>query len=90
MDWWGRFLGARKLLSVAAAAPFLGGERLWAIVVLGVTLILAVCWLACRFKDDDIETPLITLRRGKWKGRGPEAKEKDSEEPEEKDDAKAS
>jgi hypothetical protein len=82
MDWWGRLWGVRKQLSVAAAAPFLGGERLWAIVVLGVTLILAVCWLACRLKDDDIETPILSVRRGA-------SKLKDSEKAEE-NDAKAS
>jgi hypothetical protein len=90
MDWWGRFLGARKLLSVAVATPFLTGERMWAVVVLGLALIIAVCWLACRFKDDDIESPLITLRRGKSKQRDPEQSGKDSEEPEKEDDAKAS
>jgi hypothetical protein len=86
MDWWGRFWGARKQLTVAAAAPFLSGERLWAIVVLGIVLILAVCWLACRFKDDDIETPLITLRRGKSKKKG----SKKAEEPKEKEKDPAS
>lgn len=90
MDWWGRLWGARKQLSVAAATPFLTGERMWAVVVLGLALIIAVCWLACRLKDDDIETPLITLRRGKSKRKDPEESENDSEEPEEEDDAKAS
>ena len=87
MDWWGRFSGAKKW-SLAAVAPFLAGERLWAVVVLGIALILAVCWLAYQFKDDDIETPLITLRRGKSKQKA----KKKSEEPEgkQKDDAKAS
>ena len=90
MDWWGRLWGARKQLSVAAAAPFLGGERLWAIVVLGLALIIAVCWLACRFKDDDIESPLITLRRGKPKRKDLGESEMDSDESEEENDAKAS
>jgi hypothetical protein len=85
MDWLERIWGARKQLSVAAAAPFLTGERMWAVVVLGVALIIAVCWLACRFKDDDIETPLITLRRGKSKQKGSKKK---SEEENQKDDAK--
>jgi hypothetical protein len=87
MDWWGRLWGAKKW-SLAAVAPFLSGERLWAIVVLGlvlgIALILAVCWLACRFKDDDIETPLINVRRAKSKQKA----KKKSEEHKEKDDAR--
>lgn len=83
MDWWGRLWGAKKW-SLAGVPAFLSGERLWAIVVLGIVLILAVCWLACRFKDDDIETPLITLRRGKSKKKG---SKKRSEEPKEEKDS---
>jgi hypothetical protein len=89
MDWWERIWGARKQLTVAAAAPFLSGERLWALVVLGIALILAVCWLACRMKDDDIETPILSVRRGKSK----KLSKKDSGKGEEKDgkgDANAS
>ena len=70
--------GAKKQLSVAAAAPFLSGERLWAIVVLGVALILAVCWLANRTKgeeDVEIESPILSVRRGSSKR--PKKKEKD-------------
>ena len=59
-----------------------------AVLVVGIALILAVCWLACRFKDDDLETPLITLRRGKSKQKG--SKKKFEEPEKEKDDAKAS
>ena len=77
MDWWGRFWGGKKW-SLAGLAPFLTGDRLWivagAVVVLGVALIIAVCWLACRFKDDDIETPLINVRRGNSKKKGSKKK----------------
>jgi len=85
MDWLGRLWGAKKRLSVAGLAPFLSGDRLWiavgAVVLLGVALILAVCWLAQRTngeEDVEIETPLLSLRRGSRR-----AKEN------EKDDAKA-
>ena len=67
MDWWGRVWGAKKGLSFAVVAPFLSGERLWAVVALGVVLILAVCWLAYRTKDEkdvEIETPILSVRRG--------------------------
>jgi hypothetical protein len=77
------------VITVAAAAPFLSGERLWALVVLGIALILAVCWLACRMKDDDIEIPILSVRRGKSK----KLSKKDSGKGEEKDgkgDANAS
>jgi hypothetical protein len=43
MDKLGRLWAEKKQWSAAAAAPFLSGERLWAIVVLGIVLILAVC-----------------------------------------------
>lgn len=85
MDWWERIWEARKQLSVAAAVPFLSGERLWAVVVLAIALILAVCWLACRMKDDDIESPILSVRRGKSKRKGPKEK---SEEQNQKDDAR--
>jgi hypothetical protein len=74
MDWWGRLWGAKKQLSVAALAPFLSGDRLWiavgAVVLLGVALIIAVCWLAHRTKDEknvEIETPILSVRRGSSK-----------------------
>jgi hypothetical protein len=67
MDWWGRFWGAKKWSLAGLALP-LSGDQLWimvgAVVLLGIALILAVCWLACRMKDDDIETPILTVRRG--------------------------
>jgi hypothetical protein len=77
MDWWGRLWGARKQLSLAGLAPFLPGERLWAVVVLGVVLILAVCWLAHRTKDEEdveIKTPILSLRRGTSKRPKPKGK----------------
>ena len=67
MDRLGRLWAETKQWSAAALAPFLSGERLWAVVVLGVALILAVCWLASRTKDEkdvEIETPILSLRRG--------------------------
>ncbi len=83
MDWLGRLWGAKKQLSAAALAPFLSGDRLWiavgALVILGVALIIAVCWLAHRTKgeeDIEIESPILSLRRGS------------SKRPKEKDDAK--
>jgi hypothetical protein len=76
MDKLGRLWAEKKQWSAAAAAPVLSGERLWAIVVLGIVLILAVCWLACRLKDDDIETPILSVRRGSSK----RSKEKDDPE----------
>jgi hypothetical protein len=93
MDWWGRFWGARKW-SLAGLAPFLRGDRLWiaavAVVVLGVVLILAVCWLVQRMKDEndvEIETPILSVRRGSKRSK---ESEKESEKAEEqKDDAKA-
>jgi hypothetical protein len=41
-----------------------------AVVVIGVALILAVCWLDHRTKDEgdvEIETPFLSLRRGSSK-----------------------
>jgi len=74
MNWLGRLWAERKQWSAAALAPFLSGDRLWiavgAVVVLGVALILAVCWLAHRTKgeeDVEIETPILSLRRGSSK-----------------------
>jgi hypothetical protein len=91
MDWWGRFWGGKGKWSFAGLAPFVPGDRLWivvgAVVLLGIALILAVCWLACRLRDDDIETPILTIRRGSnRKHPEEETGEKDSQ----KDDAKAS
>jgi hypothetical protein len=90
MDWWGRLWGAR-MWSVAGLAPFLSGDRLWiavgAVVLLGVALILAVCWLVQRMKGDEdveIETPILTVRRGSKRSK----ESKKSEEQNEKDDAK--
>lgn len=93
MDWWGRLWGARRKLSLAGLAPFLTGNRLWiaagAVVLLGVALIIAVCWLAHRTKDEkdvEIETPILSVRRGSSK---PKASKKKSAEPDkEKDDAR--
>jgi hypothetical protein len=85
MDWWGRFWGAKKW-SLAGLAPFLNDDRLWiaagAVVLLGIALIIAVCWLAHRMKDEkdvEIKTPILSVRRG-----AEQPKEKDGE----KDDAK--
>jgi hypothetical protein len=85
MDWWGRFWGAKKW-SLAGLAPFLTDDRLWiaagAVVLLGIALIIAVCWLAHRMKDEkdvEIKTPILSVRRGAER-----PKEKDDE----KDDAK--
>lgn len=90
MDWWGRLWGAKKWF-LAGLAPFLSDDRMWiaagAVVVVVVALILAVCWLACRLKDDDIETPILTVRRGMSKRQG---SKNEAEEKGEKDDAKAS
>jgi hypothetical protein len=44
-------------------------------VLLGIALILAVCWLACRMKDDDIETPILTVRRGSKRKQSEEERE---------------
>jgi hypothetical protein len=89
MDWWGRLWGARKW-SLAGLAPFLSGDRMWiaagAVVVPGVALIIAVCWLAHRTKDEkdvEIESPILSLRRGKPKRKA----SKKSEEQKEKDSA---
>jgi hypothetical protein len=70
MDRLGRLWAEKKQWSAAALAPFLSGERLWAVVVLGVALIGAVCWLDHRTKDEgdvEIETPFLSLRRGSSK-----------------------
>jgi hypothetical protein len=92
MDWWWRLWGARGKLTLAGLAPFLSGDRLWivvgAVVLLGIALILAVCWLACRMKDDDIETPILTVRRGSKRKQSEEESENTEEQTE--DDAKAS
>ena len=90
MDWWGRFSGLKKWF-LAAPFPFLEEDRLWAVALFGIVLIAAVCLLAFLLRDDDIETPILTVRRGKSKRKDPKDEEK-SEEPEEKrkDDAKAS
>jgi hypothetical protein len=73
MDWWGRLWGARKW-ALAGLAPFLTGDRWWiavgAVVVFGVALIIAVCWLTHRTKDEEdveIETPILSVRRGSSK-----------------------
>ena len=70
MDLLGRLWGARKW-SLAGLAPFFSGDRLWvavgAVVLLGIVLILAVCWLVHRMKDEkdiEIETPILSVRRG--------------------------
>jgi hypothetical protein len=83
MDWLGRLWGARKW-SVAGLAPFLSGDRLWiavvAVVVLGLGLIAAVCWLVQRMKGDEdveIETPILTVRRGPKRPKESEKVEKD-------------
>ena len=90
MDWWGRFWGAKKWSLAGLALP-LSGDQLWivvgAVVLLGIALILAVCFLACRMKDDDIETPILSVRRGSKQKRS-EEEEKAEERTE--DDAKAS
>ena len=90
MDWWGRFWGAKKWSLAGLALP-LSGDQLWivvgAVVLLGIALILAVCFLACRMKDDDIETPILSVRRGS-KQRRSEEEEKAGEWTE--DDARAS
>jgi hypothetical protein len=57
------------------------------VVLLGIALILAVCFLACRMKDDDIETPILSVRRGSKQKRS-EDEEKAEERTE--DDAKVS
>jgi hypothetical protein len=94
MDFLGRLWGARTKLSLAGLAPFISGDRLWiavgAMALLGVALILAVCWLVLRTKDEDIdiETPILTVRRGKPKTKGSD-KESEKAEKAEKDDAKA-
>jgi type VI protein secretion system component VasK len=88
MDWWGRFWGAKKWSLAGLALP-LSGDQLWimvgAVVLLGIALILAVCFLACRMKDDDIETPILSVRRGSKQKRS-EEEEKAEERTE--DDAK--
>jgi hypothetical protein len=92
MDWWGRFWGGKKW-SLAGLTPILTGDRLWiavgAVALLGVILIIAVCWLAHWMKDEnevEIETPILTVRRGSKRAK---KFEKDSEKAEEqKDDAK--
>jgi type VI protein secretion system component VasK len=90
MDWWGRFWGAKKWSLAGLALP-LSGDQLWimvgAVVLLGIALILAVCFLACRMKDDDIETPILSVRRGSKQKRS-EEEEKAEERTE--DDAKVS
>jgi type VI protein secretion system component VasK len=90
MDWWGRFWGAKKWSLAGLALP-LSGDQLWimvgAVVLLGIALILAVCFLACRMKDDDIETPILSVRRGSKQKRS-EDEEKAEERTE--DDAKVS
>lgn len=90
MDWWGRFWGAKKWSLAGLALP-LSGDQLWimvgAAVLLGIALILAVCFLACRMKDDDIETPILSVRRGSKQKRS-EEEEKAEERTE--DDAKVS
>jgi hypothetical protein len=35
-----------------------------ALVVFGVVLVWAVCWLAHRTEGDEIKTPILTWRRG--------------------------
>jgi hypothetical protein len=94
MDLLGRLWGARKKLSLAGLAPFLSGDRLWiatgAVVLLGVALIIAVCWLAHRTKDEkdvEIETPILSVRRGKSKRRGKKGKSEEQNE-KQKDNAK--
>jgi hypothetical protein len=93
MDLLGRLWGAKGKLSLAGLAPFLTGDRLWiavgAVVLFGVALIVAVCWLTHRTKDEDdveIETPILSVRRGSSK----RPKEPENErEKAEKDEAKA-
>jgi hypothetical protein len=90
MDWWGRFWGAKKWSLAGLALP-LSGDQLWivvgAVVLLGIALILAVCFLACWMKNDDIETPILSVRRGSKQKRS-EEEEKAEERTE--DDAKVS
>jgi hypothetical protein len=89
MDWWGRFWGAKKWSLAGLALP-LSGDQLWivvgAVVLLGIALILAVCFLACRMKDDDIETPILSVRRGSKQKRS----EEEEKAEERTDDAKVS
>jgi hypothetical protein len=93
MDWWERIRGAKKW-SLAGLAPFLSGDRLWiaisAVVLLGVVLVIAVCWLAHRMKDEEdveIETPILSVRRGSKRSKEPE-KESGKVEDHTKDDAR--
>jgi type VI protein secretion system component VasK len=90
MDWWGRFWGAKQWSLAGLALP-LSGDQLWivvgAVVLLGIALILAVCFLACRMKDDDIETPILSVRRGSKQKR---SEEEEQAEERTEDDAKVS
>lgn len=66
MDLWRRLWEKKKWFAVVPAAPLLSGDRLWIVAVtfmlLGVALVFAVCWLACRDNTDEVETPILRWR----------------------------
>lgn len=67
MDFWRRLWDGKKWFAAAPFTPLLSGDRLWivavALLLLGVALIVAVCWLACRDNTDEVETPILSWRR---------------------------
>jgi hypothetical protein len=86
MDWWGRARDAKKWLAAVPFASIFSGDKLWIVAVafllLGVVLVLAVCWLASRDNTDQVDSPIL-----RWRGKSSSGGSKDKGEGAGKDDA---